>query len=175
MIARPFAPHLCLPIVSTKDRIPLIWTVSEPEHTAGGTAVERYLPVGSRTRILCLHREFLLRIGANPFCKLTHCKETEDKKDFRVSNSSVAPNNSEWGAVRQSVLGIYPNGHAARTNQMPLTSLAPTPDFTMVARASRAWTASVEKASDLAGVLEEAIRQVAEGRTQALVEVRVAP
>ena len=39
-------------------------------------------------------------------------------------------NNREWGAVRHSVLGIYPDGHAARTNRMPLTSLEPTPDFT---------------------------------------------
>ena len=33
----------------------------------------------------------------------------------------VIVNNGEWGAVRQSVLGIYPDGHAARTNAMPLT------------------------------------------------------
>ena len=84
-------------------------------------------------------------------------------------------NNSEWGAVRQSVLGIYPDGHAARTNRMPLTSLEPTPDFTMVARASRAWTASVDRAGDLSAVLDEAIRHVTQNRNQALVEIRVAP
>ena len=84
-------------------------------------------------------------------------------------------NNSEWGAVRQSVLGIYPDGHASRTNRMPLTSLEPTPDFTMVARASRAWTANVDKADDLPAVLAEAIYQVTQGRRQALVEIRVAP
>ena len=84
-------------------------------------------------------------------------------------------NNREWGAVRQSVLGIYPDGHAARTNRMPLTSLEPTPDFTLVARASRAWTASVDQAADLPSVLEAAIRHVTTQRTQALVEIRVAP
>ena len=50
-------------------------------------------------------------------------------------------NNREWGAVRQSVLGTYPDGYASRTNRMPLVSLDPTPDFTKVAAASRAWTA----------------------------------
>jgi acetolactate synthase-1/2/3 large subunit len=76
-------------------------------------------------------------------------------------------NNREWGAVRQSVLGTYPDGYAARTNQMPLVSLDPTPDFTLVARASRAWTARVEAAKDLPGVLAAAIEHVRAKRTQA--------
>ena len=42
----------------------------------------------------------------------------------------VVVNNGEWGAVRQSVLGVYPDGYAARTNAMPLTQLSPVPDFT---------------------------------------------
>ncbi len=84
-------------------------------------------------------------------------------------------NNREWGAVRMSVLGTYPDGYASRTNQMPLVSLDPTPDFTMVARASRAWTAVVDAPGDLAGVLAAAIQHVTTTRTQALVEIRVAP
>jgi acetolactate synthase-1/2/3 large subunit len=83
-------------------------------------------------------------------------------------------NNHEWGAVRQSVLGTYPDGYAARTNQMPLVSLDPTPDFTKVAAASRAWTARVDVAGELAGVLAAAIEHVTTQRTQALVEIRVA-
>jgi acetolactate synthase-1/2/3 large subunit len=84
-------------------------------------------------------------------------------------------NNREWGAVRQSVLGTYPDGYAARTNQMPLVSLDPTPDFTLVARASRAWTARVDAAGDLAETLMAAIEHVRTKRTQALVEILVAP
>jgi acetolactate synthase-1/2/3 large subunit len=83
-------------------------------------------------------------------------------------------NNREWGAVRQSVVGTYPNGYAARTNQMPLVSLDPTPDFTKVAAASRAWTASVDQAADLPGVLAAAIEHITTERTHALVEIRVA-
>ena len=84
-------------------------------------------------------------------------------------------NNREWGAVRMSVLGTYPDGYASRVNQMPLVSLEPTPDFTKVAAASRAWTASVDVAADLPGVLAAAIAHVTTARTQALVEIRVAP
>ncbi|MFH1803272.1 MAG: thiamine pyrophosphate-requiring protein [Pseudomonadota bacterium] len=83
-------------------------------------------------------------------------------------------NNSEWGAVRQSVTGIYPNGYAAKTNSMPLTSLAPSPDFTKVAQASRAWTAKVEKAADLPAILHAAIGHIDTNRTHALVEITIA-
>jgi acetolactate synthase-1/2/3 large subunit len=84
-------------------------------------------------------------------------------------------NNREWGAVRQSVLGVYPDGYASRTNQMPLVSLEPTPDFTKVAEASRAWTARVDNADDLPGVLAAALEHITTQRTQALVEIRVRP
>ena len=60
-------------------------------------------------------------------------------------------NNREWGAVRKSVLGTYPDGYASRTNQMPLVSLDPTPDFTKVAAASRAWTARGGRGGGFAG------------------------
>ena len=84
-------------------------------------------------------------------------------------------NNHEWGAVRRSVLGTYPDGYASRTNQMPLVSLDPTPDFTKVAAASRSWTAAVEAPGDLPRVLAAAIAHVTTTRTQALVEILVAP
>jgi acetolactate synthase-1/2/3 large subunit len=84
-------------------------------------------------------------------------------------------NNREWGAVRKSVLGTYPDGYAARENRMPLVSLDPSPDFSLVAAASRAWTARVDLADELPAALEAAIRHVSTAKTQALVEIRVAP
>ncbi len=84
-------------------------------------------------------------------------------------------NNQEWGAVRQSVIGIYPDGYAARTNQVPLVSLEPTPDFTKVAEASRAWAARVDAADKLPSVLAAALEHIASKRTLALVEIRVRP
>jgi acetolactate synthase-1/2/3 large subunit len=83
-------------------------------------------------------------------------------------------NNAEWGAVRHSVLGLYPDGHAARANRMPLTGLSPSPDFTEVAAASRAWTARVDHGRELTQVLRAALRHIDETRTQAFVEVSVA-
>lgn len=87
----------------------------------------------------------------------------------------VIVNNAEWGAVRQSVLGIYPDGYAARTNEMPLTQLSPAPDFTKIAEASRAWARRVEMGNDLPAAIAEALDHIAEHRTLALLDVRVRP
>nr|WP_208977997.1 thiamine pyrophosphate-requiring protein [Labrenzia sp. 011] len=87
----------------------------------------------------------------------------------------VILNNAEWGAVRQSVLGLYPDGHAARSNQVPLTGLSPVPDFTLIARASRAHAQRVEHGADLPGALEAALQHIDEKGTMALLDVQVTP
>jgi len=84
-------------------------------------------------------------------------------------------NNSEWGAVRHSVLDVYPRGFASKTNKMPLVSLDPSPDFTKIAEASRAFTIKVEKGDDLPAALGRAIEHVRTRRTQALIEISIAP
>jgi acetolactate synthase-1/2/3 large subunit len=74
-------------------------------------------------------------------------------------------NNAEWGAVRGSVSGLYPDGHAARANEVPLTSLKPVPDFTRTAQASRAWARRVEDPGDLRAAIDAALAVVeGEGR-----------
>ena len=83
----------------------------------------------------------------------------------------IVMNNAEWAAVRHSVTDIYPNGYAAKTNQMPLTGLSPIPDFTKVAQASRAWTRKVTNAEDLESGLADAIAHVSAKRSLALLDV----
>lgn len=87
----------------------------------------------------------------------------------------VIVNNAEWGAVRQSVLSIYPDGYASRTNRMPLTQLCPVPDFCKIAEASRAWARRVEVGANLPAALDEAIEHIATNRSLALLDVRVRP
>ena len=111
--------------------------------------------------------------GSYMFANPVACHQIAEALELPVL--VVILNNLEWGAVRQSVMGIYPDGHAARADRVPLTSLEPSPDFTKVGQASRAWTARVDRAADLPGVLAEAIGHVTTRRGQALVEVRVAP
>jgi acetolactate synthase-1/2/3 large subunit len=85
----------------------------------------------------------------------------------------VIVNNAEWGAVRQSVLGIYPDGYAAKTNRMPLTALSPVPDFVKVAEASRAYARRVTDGAELDGAITAAIAHIEEKGTLALLDVQV--
>ena len=84
----------------------------------------------------------------------------------------IVLNNAEWGAVRQSVVSLYPDGHAARANQVPLTGLQPSPDFSMVARASRALAFRAENAAEFRAMLDQALAHVRARKGAALIDVR---
>jgi len=109
--------------------------------------------------------------GSYMFANPVACHQIAESLELPVL--VVILNNSEWAAVRYSVLGLYPDGYAARANRMPLTSLQPSPSFTKVAEASRAWAVKVDSADELPRVLADAIRHIEEKRTMALVEVTI--
>jgi acetolactate synthase-1/2/3 large subunit len=83
----------------------------------------------------------------------------------------IVLNNREWGAVRQSVLGLYPDGAAARSNRVPLTALDPSPDFRAVAEAGGAFAQSVETPAGLRPAIDAALRACREERRCAFIEV----
>jgi acetolactate synthase-1/2/3 large subunit len=58
-------------------------------------------------------------------------------------------------------------------NVMPLTSLEPAPDYTMIARASRAHAERVEHGGDLPAALARARHFIRTERRHALLELRV--
>jgi acetolactate synthase-1/2/3 large subunit len=111
--------------------------------------------------------------GSYMFANPVACHQIAEALDLPVL--VLVLNNREWGAVRKSVLGTYPDGHASKVNRMPLVSLNPSPDFGFVARASRAWTARVDVAAELESTLIAALEHVRTKRTHALVEISVAP
>ncbi|WP_417805812.1 thiamine pyrophosphate-requiring protein [Thalassospira lucentensis] len=111
--------------------------------------------------------------GSYMFANPTACHQIAEALELPIL--ILVLNNNEWGAVRQSVAGMYPDGYAAKTNEMPLTALKPSPDFTKVAEASRAWVAKANRAEDLPGILRDAIKHIDTNRSHALVEVTIAP
>lgn len=111
--------------------------------------------------------------GSYMFANPVACHQIAEALELPILVMIV--NNAEWGAVRQSVLGIYPDGYASRSNAMPLTQLSPVPDFTKVAEASRAWARRVEDGAALPGVLDEALDHIRTKKTLALLDVRVRP
>ncbi|MFV0473093.1 MAG: thiamine pyrophosphate-requiring protein [Pikeienuella sp.] len=111
--------------------------------------------------------------GSYMFANPTVCHQIAEALELPVL--VVVLNNEEWGAVRASVAGLYPEGYAARANRMPLTALKPSPDFLKVAAASRAWGRRVSRAGDVDAALAEALRVVTQERRCALLEVATLP
>ena len=85
---------------------------------------------------------------------------------------TIVCNNRRWHAVDGATRIVYPDGHAAAADPMPLVELTPSPEFTKVAEASDAFARRVDDPQDLPGALREALDAVQSGR-QALLDVRV--
>ena len=88
---------------------------------------------------------------------------------------TVVLNNGRYNAVHKTTRMVYPQGHAARANTMPLTSLQPAPDYVMLAQASRAHGERVNAPEALPGALARALEVVRKERRQALLDVVVRP
>ncbi len=109
--------------------------------------------------------------GSYMFANPTVCHQIAEALEIPIL--LLILNNHEWGAVRKSVTDLYPSGHASRANQVPLTSLSPSPDFTQTARASRAWAETVSAPEDLEEALSRAIDVVKNERRLALLDIQV--
>jgi acetolactate synthase I/II/III large subunit len=109
--------------------------------------------------------------GSYIFANPTACHQVCEALQLPVITCVL--NNEEWGAVRHSVTGLYPDGYAAKANEMPLTALRPTPAFTKTAEASRAYAERVEDGDELPGAIERAIKVATEERRQVLLDIKI--
>ncbi len=110
--------------------------------------------------------------GSYMFANPTACHQIAEALDLAIL--VIVLNNAEWGAVRGSVKGIYPGGFAAKANEMPLTALKPSPDFTKTAEASRAWTRTVTDPAKVTQAIGDALAATDGGRL-ALLDIRILP
>jgi len=109
--------------------------------------------------------------GSYIFANPVACHQVAEAHELPVI--TLVLNNGEWGAVRHSVESLYKDGHAARSNDVPLTSLQPGPDFTKVAEASRAYTETVTKGDDLPAALDRAIAVATNEKRQVLLDIAI--
>jgi acetolactate synthase-1/2/3 large subunit len=72
--------------------------------------------------------------------------------------------------VRQSTLDVFPEGHAAKANTMPLTELKPSPDYEKVIETCGGKGEKVEGAQNLLPALRRGMEAVRSG-TPALLNV----
>jgi len=107
--------------------------------------------------------------GAYIFCNPTACHWVAAAQKLPLL--VVIYNNSLWGAVKGSTLGIYGAGAAARAQGKILADLTPSPAFEMLVEASGGAGFRVETPGELPGVLRRAIEVVTKEKRQALVNV----
>jgi acetolactate synthase I/II/III large subunit len=110
--------------------------------------------------------------GSYMFANPTACHLVAEAHELPVI--ILVLNNEEWGAVRHSVEGLYPDGAARAANEVPLTSLRPSPDFTQTASASRAYTETVIDGADLPAALDRAVSVAINERRQVLLNIAIA-
>lgn len=110
--------------------------------------------------------------GSYMFANPTVCHQIAEAHALPVL--TVVLNNAGWNAVQKATKALYPDGAAAKANTMPLTAFTPSPDFTKVAEASRAYIERVENPTDLPAALERALHTIKTERRQALLDVQVA-
>ena len=109
--------------------------------------------------------------GSHIFANPVSCHQIAEAQALPIL--TVVFNNGVWNAVRRATLAMYPDGQASQMNRMPVTSLAPAPDFVRIVEASRGWGEKVERGADLPGALERAIAVIQNERRQALLDVAV--
>ncbi len=109
--------------------------------------------------------------GSYMFANPTACHQVCEALELPVI--TLVLNNEEWGAVRKSVSGLYKGGLASKSNDVPLTSLAPSPDFTKTAEASRAYTETVTDGADLPAALDRAISVSKFEKRQVLINIMI--
>lgn len=110
--------------------------------------------------------------GSYMFSNPTTCHQIAEALELPII--TLVLNNEEWGAVRSSVEGLYQNGLAKSSNDVPLTQLKPSPDFTKTAEASRAYTETVTSGEDLPAALERAVKVASEEKRQVLLNIAIA-
>ncbi len=82
---------------------------------------------------------------------------------------TIISNNQSWHAVRASTLDVFPQGHAAKANAMPLTELKPTPDYEKLISTCGGVGEKVERPGDLMAALKRCFEAVRSG-TPALAQ-----
>lgn len=109
--------------------------------------------------------------GSYMFANPTACHQICEALELPVI--TLVLNNEEWGAVRRSVSGLYKGGRASKSNDVPLTSLRPSPDFTKTAEASRAYTETVLDGAALPEALERSIQVAVAEKRHVLLNVAI--
>ena len=82
-------------------------------------------------------------------------------------------NNGMWEEVEGSALRVFPDGHAARANRVPVAQLGPNPHYEHLMAVYGGYGERVERAEQLPGALQRALHAVRVEKRQALINLIV--
>jgi acetolactate synthase-1/2/3 large subunit len=83
----------------------------------------------------------------------------------------VVWNNSQWSAVAGATRGVYPDGHAVKTNNFPFSDLSPSLDFEMICQSAGGYGERVEDPADVPAAIERALHAIRVEKRQALLNM----
>ncbi|MDQ8756539.1 thiamine pyrophosphate-requiring protein [Sphingosinicella sp. LHD-64] len=108
--------------------------------------------------------------GAYLFCNPAACHQASAMHDAPIL--TIICNNARWGAVQQSTIGVYPDGHAAHgPKPAPLSDLRPVPDFEKYVEASGGHGERVTNPVELPDAIRRGLDIVRRERRQVLLNV----
>jgi acetolactate synthase-1/2/3 large subunit len=153
---------------------PSVMTFTRPDSLFGHSLAGGLgwgLPAALGARLACPDRPVIAAIGDGSylFANPVACHQVAAALELPLL--TIVFNNGRWDAVRKSTLSVYPDGHAARANRMPLTSLAPSPAYERIVAACGGHGELVEDPEALPAALERALQIVQTERRQALLNV----
>ncbi len=82
-------------------------------------------------------------------------------------------NNGMWEEVEGSALRVFPDGHAARANQVPVAQLGPHPNYEHLMAVYGGYGEKVDRPEQLPGALQRALHAVRVEKRQALINLVV--
>jgi len=82
-------------------------------------------------------------------------------------------NNGMWEEVEGSALRVYPDGHAARANRVPVAQLGPNPHYEHLMAVYGGYGERVDRPEQLPGALQRALHAVKVEKRQALINLIV--
>ena len=129
-----------------------------------GAAIGAKLGAPDRT-VVCA-----LGDGAYIFSNPVACHMAAGRLDLALL--VVIFNNGKWNAVRESVKRLAPDGWAVRSDNFPLTELAPVPRYAGIAAACGAYAEEVDDPGDLPEAIQRALQVVRDEQRLALLDVR---
>jgi acetolactate synthase I/II/III large subunit len=147
--------------------------LDEPNSFLGGTLAGGLgLGLGAAlgAKLGAPHREVITSVGDGSYMFGNPLPYHFVQRAENLPILTIVTNNLQWYAVNRSTISVYPKGKAASANQMPLTSLDPSPAFEKMVEPCGGFGARVESPDEVMPALKKAFDAIRSG-TPALLNI----